>query len=116
MGNPKRSYMLRSGGHGYSNRRAPLFPPLRRAVWLPILNRHFPVGVRPASRKLMLSNYPSYRQYQIGQVGAANLSASNARMHGNPSPYVCGLLHTMQPFLLPMPVVSYWAVATPSAA
>src|SRR6516162_9275963 len=29
MGNPKRSYMLRSGGHGYSNRRAPLFPPLK---------------------------------------------------------------------------------------
>src|SRR6516225_4432015 len=64
MGSPKRSYMLRSGGHGYSNRRAPLFPPLK-ASHLAAISETFP----DRRRAVMLSNYP--RQHQIGQVGGA---------------------------------------------
>ena len=60
----------------------------------------------------MLSNYPASRQYQIGQVGEANIWL-NTRIRGNPSPYarVCGLRHTKQSFFAAMPMVSYWHFA-----
>ncbi len=71
---------------------------LKRAIWLPILNRHFPDRrlIRPpcgnAIQLSRLSTTPDRPSWWGKPLG----SSGNTRIRGNPSPYapVCGLQHT----------------------